>query len=94
MSTERQCSYITWQGAAIHLQVTQDEQQILDAPPNLREPVRLVTWEKFWKGILTEGGFVYCRDTHDIVIALAKRGIVGSICSKTDRTRVSLETGT
>ena len=51
------------------------------------EPVRLVIWdldETFWSGTLTEGGISYRRDFHDIVIALAKRGIVSSICSKND----------
>ena len=51
------------------------------------EPVRLVIWdldETFWSGTLTEGGITYRRDFHDIVIALANRGIVSSICSKND----------
>ena len=51
------------------------------------EPVRLVIWdldETFWTGTLTEGGITYRRDFHDIVIALARRGIVSSICSKND----------
>jgi FkbH-like protein len=51
------------------------------------EPVRLVVWdldETFWKGTLTEGGIAYQRHTHDIVIELARRGIISSICSKND----------
>jgi FkbH-like protein len=51
------------------------------------EPIRLVIWdldETFWSGTLTEGGITYRRDFHDIVLALAKRGIVSSICSKND----------
>jgi len=51
------------------------------------EPVRLVIWdldETFWSGTLTEGGITYRRDVHDIVVALAQRGIVSSICSKND----------
>jgi FkbH-like protein len=51
------------------------------------EPVRLVIWdldETFWSGTLTEGGITYRRDFHDIVVALARRGIVSSICSKND----------
>jgi FkbH-like protein len=51
------------------------------------EPVRLVIWdldETFWLGTLTEGGITYRRDVHEIVIQLARRGIVSSICSKND----------
>ena len=51
------------------------------------EAVRLVIWdldETFWTGTLTEGGITYRRDIHDIVIALARRGIISSICSKND----------
>jgi FkbH-like protein len=55
------------------------------------EPVRLLVWdldETFWHGTLTEGGMTYRRDCHDIVIELARRGIVSSICSKNDHVRV------
>jgi FkbH-like protein len=51
------------------------------------EAVRLVVWdldETFWRGTLTEGGIEYQRHAHDIVIALARRGIISSICSKND----------
>ena len=51
------------------------------------EPIRLVIWdldETFWSGTLTEGGITYRRDFHDIVVTLARRGIVSSICSKND----------
>ena len=51
------------------------------------EPVRLVIWDLdgvFWNGTLSEGGMDYRRDHHDIVISLAKRGILSSICSKND----------
>ncbi|HTU53440.1 MAG TPA: hypothetical protein VMF62_05665 [Acetobacteraceae bacterium] len=51
------------------------------------EPVRLVIWdldETFWKGTLTEGGIEYLQPHHDIVIELARRGILSSICSKND----------
>ncbi len=51
------------------------------------EPVRLVIWDlddTFWSGTLTEGGMTYRRDFHDIVLELARRGIVSSICSKND----------
>jgi FkbH-like protein len=55
------------------------------------EAVRLVIWdldETFWNGTLTEGGMTYRRDIHDMVITLAKRGIVSSICSKNDFAQV------
>ena len=55
------------------------------------EPVRLVIWdldETFWSGTLTEGGITYRRDFHDIVLELARRGIVSSICSKNDHAAV------
>ena len=55
------------------------------------EPVRLVIWdldETFWSGTLTEGGITYRRDVHDIVLELARRGIVSSICSKNDHEAV------
>jgi FkbH-like protein len=51
------------------------------------EAVRLVIWnldETFWRGTLAEGGISYVQDHHDIVVALARRGIVSSICSKND----------
>ena len=55
------------------------------------EPVRLVIWdldETFWSGTLTEGGITYRRAFHDIVLELARRGIVSSICSKNDHDAV------
>jgi FkbH-like protein len=52
------------------------------------EAVRLVIWdldETFWRGTLTEGGIrEYLQQHHDIVLELAKRGIISSICSKND----------
>lgn len=51
------------------------------------EPVRLVIWdldETFWRGTLTEGGITFLPEHRDIVIELARRGIVSSICSKND----------
>lgn len=52
------------------------------------EPVRLVIWdldETFWRGTLSEGGIHdYVRAHHDIVVTLAERGIISSICSKND----------
>jgi FkbH-like protein len=53
----------------------------------MSEAVRLVIWdldETFWKGTLTEGGITYLQKHHDIVIELARRGIMSSICSKND----------
>jgi FkbH-like protein len=49
--------------------------------------VRLVIWdldETFWDGTLSEGGVRYRRDRHDLVVALARRGIMSAICSKND----------
>ena len=51
------------------------------------EKVRLVIWdmdETFWNGTITEGGHEYIRAHHDIVIKLAQRGIISTICSKND----------
>ena len=52
----------------------------------MSENVRLVVWdldETFWKGTLTEGGIQeYIHHHHEIVIELARRGILSSICSK------------
>ena len=53
----------------------------------MAEAVRLVIWdldETFWQGTLTEGGHIYNQATHEIVIELARRGIMSSICSKND----------
>jgi FkbH-like protein len=55
------------------------------------EAVRLVIWDlddTFWRGTLSEGGIVYQQHAHDTVIALAKRGIVSTICSKNDEAPV------
>lgn len=53
-----------------------------------REPIRLVVWdldETFWRGTLTEGGVTaYVHEHHEIVVELARRGIMSSICSKND----------
>jgi FkbH-like protein len=53
----------------------------------MTENIRLLVWdldETFWSGTLTEGGYTYSQANHDIVIELARRGIVSSICSKND----------
>jgi HAD superfamily phosphatase (TIGR01681 family) len=56
--------------------------------PRFIEPVRLVIWDlddTFWEGTVTEGGIKrYVQDHHDMVIELARRGIMSSICSKND----------
>jgi FkbH-like protein len=49
------------------------------------ENVRLVVWdldETFWGGTLSEGSIDYRSANHELVIELARRGIVSSICSK------------
>lgn len=52
------------------------------------EDIRLVIWdldETFWRGTLAEGGVdAYLDAHHDIVVALARRGVMSSICSKND----------
>ncbi len=53
----------------------------------MAEPVRLVVWdldETFWRGTLTEGGIAWRDDCREIVVELARRGIMSSICSKND----------
>ncbi|WP_158507593.1 HAD-IIIC family phosphatase [Tanticharoenia sakaeratensis] len=54
----------------------------------LPEAVRLVIWdldETFWKGTLSEEGISdYISENHDIIVTLAERGIMSSICSKND----------
>lgn len=58
----------------------------------MTEAVRLVIWDlddTFWQGTLSEGGIDrYIEAHHDIVIALARRGIMSSICSKNDFEKV------
>ena len=59
---------------------------------NMVEAVRLVIWDlddTFWKGTVTEGGITeYIQLHHDIVVELAKRGILSSICSKNDMQQI------
>ena len=65
----------------------------------MAEPVRLVVWdldETFWSGTISEEGISYNANHHHIVVKLAERGIMSSICSKNDRDvveRVLLEKG-
>lgn len=57
------------------------------------EAVRLVIWdldETFWLGTFSEEGIkAYIQRNHDIVVELAYRGIISSICSKNDREAIS-----
>jgi len=56
-----------------------------------REEIRLVIWDldgTFWRGTLTEGGIDYVQENHDLVIELARRGIMNSICSINDHAAV------
>ena len=51
----------------------------------MAERVRLLIWDlddTFWRGALTEGGIAFIAAHKEIVVALARRGIVSSICSK------------
>jgi FkbH-like protein len=54
----------------------------------LSEPVKLVIWDlddTFWQGTIVDDGRIgYVRAHHDIVIELARRGIISSICSRSD----------
>ena len=59
---------------------------------DLPEPIRLIIWDlddTFWKGTLTEGGIeAFIEEHHALVPALARRGIMSSICSKNDHETV------
>jgi predicted enzyme involved in methoxymalonyl-ACP biosynthesis len=55
------------------------------------EPIRLVIWdldETFWRGTLEEGEVEIPADHKAIVVELARRGIVSSICGKNDAAAV------
>jgi hypothetical protein len=55
--------------------------------PSFAAKIKLIIWdldETFWHGTFTEGGITYRRENHDLVIALARRGVVSSICSNND----------
>jgi FkbH-like protein len=56
------------------------------------EPVRMVIWDldgTFWRGTLAEEGITdYILAHHNIVVTLAERGILSSICSKNDFSNV------
>lgn len=55
------------------------------------EAVRLVVWDlddTFWRGTISEGEIEYLQAHHNIVVELARRGIMSSICSKNDEAPV------
>jgi len=57
------------------------------AAQSFHENIRLVIWdldETFWRGTVTEGGHHYVQAHHDLVITLARRGIISTICSAND----------
>ena len=53
---------------------------------NTDEPIRLIIWdldETFWRGTLSEGGVSeYVEAHHRLVVDLAARGVMSSICSR------------
>jgi FkbH-like protein len=52
--------------------------------------VKMVIWdldETFWSGTLAEGAITPIPENKDIVVTLAKRGIISSICSKNDHAK-------
>jgi FkbH-like protein len=53
----------------------------------MAERVRLLIWDlddTFWRGALTEGGIAFIEAHKEIVVELARRGIVSSLCSKNE----------
>lgn len=53
----------------------------------LANPVKLVIWDlddTFWTGTLAEGGATVPQANVELVVTLAKRGIISSVCSKND----------
>lgn len=56
----------------------------------MEEPIRLIIWDlddTFWAGTVSEGGITgYSEFNHNLIIELARRGIISSICSKNDAT--------
>jgi len=52
------------------------------------EQIKLVIWDlddTLWAGTISEGPITHIERNHDIVIALAQRGIISSICSMNDK---------
>jgi len=68
-------------------QVAPSSRSVAGSPAET-EAVRLVIWDlddTFWRGTLAEGGIDgYLQENHDLVVALAARGIMSSICSRND----------
>jgi FkbH-like protein len=59
--------------------------------PSRPEAVRLVIWDlddTYWTGTLAEEGMTYLPASEEIVMTLARRGIMNSICSKNEFDRV------
>ncbi|MDX2481767.1 MAG: HAD-IIIC family phosphatase [Desulfuromusa sp.] len=55
---------------------------------DLLEDIKLIIWdldETFWGGTLTEGGIDYINKNHILIMQLAQRGIMSSICSKNNQ---------
>lgn len=51
------------------------------------EDIRLIIWdldETFWDGTLSEGGITYRMDHQNLIVDLARRGIMSAICSKNE----------
>lgn len=56
----------------------------------INNKIKLVIWdldETYWSGTLSEGGIHYIQQNHEMIIKLAQRGIVSSICSKNDEAK-------
>lgn len=55
------------------------------SPPVFSRDIRLLIWELdsvFWDGSLGDGTMAYRRAHHDLVVTLARRGIMSSICAR------------
>ncbi len=69
------------------ISIAQAAPKVASEAPGFAEDIRLIIWdldETFWTGTLTEGGIAFVDDHHNLVIDLARRGIMSSICSKND----------
>ncbi len=96
--TLRLSAYASSPALGIHVGMTsrrerEDELGLTSGYDAQRSPelVRLVVWDlndAFWKGTVSEGLKHYIRAHHDIVIELARRGIMSSICSSGDDERM------
>jgi FkbH-like protein len=52
------------------------------------EQIKLVIWDlddTLWSGTISEGPIEHITRNHDIVVALAQRGVISSICSMNDK---------